>query len=564
ASPTHAAGWLAAARLEEAARKPAQARAIIDEACERCPRSEDVWLEAARLHPRAAARSVLGRAVRALPQAVRLWTAAADAEPSDTGRRRLLRRALEHVPGSVALWKAAVGAEPDPADARVLLAHAVEVVPHSVDLWLALARLEPYATAQRVLNRARRAVPTSADVWIAAARLEEQCGAGDVALLLRKAAASLAANGAPPTRDAWLGLAQQCDEDGLPATCRAIVAASSGAGFDADDSPADRAAAYAADAARLAANSSYEAARALYSLAADAAPGSVDVWRAAAALERAHGSPAAVAGVLERAVQRLPQCEPLWLELASSAAAEPGSAVDWGRSVLERAYAANPDSEAIVLSAVALEADAGQHARAVALLERALDSGSGSARVWLKKAVLHRRLGQTKEALETARGGREKFPDTAYKLWLMEAQLQDDAAAARQTLARALAGAPRLSPHLWLAAAALDAPASPTRARALLERARVHIPRNPALWLAAVRLEASESGGMPAAQALLARALQECPRAGCLWAESVLMAERPRRKAASVDALKNAGAEDPLVCTVLARLFAAERRPDKA
>ncbi|KAJ2106199.1 U4/U6 x U5 tri-snRNP complex subunit Prp1 [Coemansia sp. S142-1] len=563
ASPTHAAGWIAAARLEEAARKPLQARTIIDEACERCPRSEDVWLEAARLHPKGtAARAVLSRAVRALPQAVRVWVAAADAETNDTGRRRVLRRALEHVPTSVALWKAAVGAEPDPADARVLLAHAVETVPHSVDLWLALARLEPYAAAQRVLNRARRAVPTSADVWIAAARLEEQCGSGDVALLLRKAVASLTANGAPPTRESWLTLAQQADNDGLPATCRAIIAASSDAGFDADDSAADRAAAYAADAVRLG-PTSHEAARALYSLAVDAAPTNIDLWKGAAALEQAHGSPKELIEVLERAVQRLPQAEALWLQLAE---ADPNN-VDWGRSVLERAFAANPESEAIVLAAVALEADAGQYARAVALLERAIKSG-GSPRVWLKTAVLHRRLGNTKEALDAARRGRERYPDSAYKLWLIESQLlqkMGDIKAARQTLSQALAQSPRSSAELWLAAAALDEQSSATRARAVLERARVHVPRNPLLWLAAIRLESTTGGaGIPAAQALLARALQECPKAGCLWAESVLMAERPRRKAQSVDALKNAGAQDPFVCSVVARLFAAERRPDKA
>ncbi|KAJ2753143.1 U4/U6 x U5 tri-snRNP complex subunit Prp1 [Coemansia pectinata] len=570
ASPTHAAGWIAAARLEEAARKPAQARTIIDEACERCPRSEDVWLEAARLHrhPKGtAARAVLSRAVRTLPQSVRVWVAAADAETNDMGRRRVLRRALEHVPGSVALWKAAVGAEPDPADARVLLAHAVETVPHSVDLWLALARLEPYAAAQRVLNRARRAVPTSAEVWIAAARLEEQCGSGDVALLLRKAAASLTANGAPPSRESWLALAQQAGNDGLAATCRAIIAASSDAGFDGDDSAADRAAAYAADAARLA-STCHEAARALYSLAVDAAPTNIELWKGAAALEQSHGSSSSSSSedlieVLERAVQRLPQAEDLWLQLASC---EPSN-VDWGRSVLERAFAANPESEAIVLAAVALEADAGQHARAVTLLERAIQSG-GSPRVWLKTAVLHRRLGNTSEALDAARRGRERFPgsSSAYKLWLIESQLLQqtgDIKAARQTLSQALAQSPRSSAELWLAAAALDAQSSATRARAVLERARVHIPRNPLLWLAAIRLE-SASGIPAAAQALIARALQECPRAGCLWAESVLMAERPRRKAASVDALKNAGAQDPEVCAVVARLFAAERRPDKA
>ncbi|KAJ2891455.1 U4/U6 x U5 tri-snRNP complex subunit Prp1, partial [Coemansia aciculifera] len=104
ANPTHASGWIAAARLEEVAKKPAQARAIIDEACVRCARSEDVWLEAARLHPKGTvARAVLSRAVRAMPQAVRVWLEAADAETGHAGRRRVLRRALEHVPGSVAL-----------------------------------------------------------------------------------------------------------------------------------------------------------------------------------------------------------------------------------------------------------------------------------------------------------------------------------------------------------------------------------------------------------------------------------------------------------------------------
>ncbi|KAJ2332029.1 U4/U6 x U5 tri-snRNP complex subunit Prp1, partial [Coemansia sp. RSA 2681] len=382
--------------------------------------------------------------------------------------------------------------------------------------------------------------------------------------------------------------------DACPATCRAIVAATRDVGFDADDTPADRAAAYAAEAARLA-PACDEAARALYALAVDAAPDNADYWLAAAALERKSGQPmgersaAAAASVLERAVACQPQCEALWLALADCSKSDNKSSDDaaaWGRGVLERAFAANPASESIVLAAVALEADAGQHARAVALLERATsiksgDGGGGSPRVWLKAAVLQRRLGNLQAALEAARRGRELFPNAdgvTYKLWLIESQVHQqmgDAKAARQTLALALAQSPRLSAELWISAAALDAAqeqGSVTRARAVLERARVYIPRNPRLWLAAIRLEADRpgGGGMSAAQALLSRALQECPRAGCLWAESVLLAERPRRKAASVDALKNSGGgegaaqQDPEVCTVVARLFAAERKPDKA
>lgn len=46
----HAPSWTAAARLEEHAGKMVAARKLIKQGCENCPKSEDVWLEAARLH----------------------------------------------------------------------------------------------------------------------------------------------------------------------------------------------------------------------------------------------------------------------------------------------------------------------------------------------------------------------------------------------------------------------------------------------------------------------------------------------------------------------------------
>ncbi len=49
-NPKHAPGWIAAACLEEHAGRMVAARKLIREGCERCPASEDVWLEAARLH----------------------------------------------------------------------------------------------------------------------------------------------------------------------------------------------------------------------------------------------------------------------------------------------------------------------------------------------------------------------------------------------------------------------------------------------------------------------------------------------------------------------------------
>jgi len=49
-NPKHGPGWIAAARLEEHAGRMVTARKLIKGGCEHCPKSEDVWLEAARLH----------------------------------------------------------------------------------------------------------------------------------------------------------------------------------------------------------------------------------------------------------------------------------------------------------------------------------------------------------------------------------------------------------------------------------------------------------------------------------------------------------------------------------
>lgn len=49
-NPKHSPGWIAAACLEEHAGRMVAARKIIKAGCEQCPKSEDVWLEAARLH----------------------------------------------------------------------------------------------------------------------------------------------------------------------------------------------------------------------------------------------------------------------------------------------------------------------------------------------------------------------------------------------------------------------------------------------------------------------------------------------------------------------------------
>lgn len=121
-NPKHAPGWIAAARLEEHAGKMAVARKVIAQACEQCPKSEDVWLESARLNVSATlgtqllplagltnsflslssdatvpqtnenAKVILARAVTHLSQSVKIWLKAVELEHQIEAKKRVLRK----------------------------------------------------------------------------------------------------------------------------------------------------------------------------------------------------------------------------------------------------------------------------------------------------------------------------------------------------------------------------------------------------------------------------------------------------------------------------------------
>eukprot|EP00731_Ephydatia_muelleri_P010128 Em0005g714a len=180
-NPKHSPGWIAAARLEEG--------------CEVCPKSEDVWLEAARLQTADHAKAIVAQAISHVSQSVKVWLKAVDLEAEASAKRRVLRKALETVPTSVRLWKEAVELE-EPADARILLTRAVECCPLSVELWLALAKLEDYENARKMwmmrgqieeqkqnteaarelYNKALKKNPTSISLWLLLSLLEEKAG----------------------------------------------------------------------------------------------------------------------------------------------------------------------------------------------------------------------------------------------------------------------------------------------------------------------------------------------------------------------------------------------------
>ena len=89
----------------------------------------------------------------------------------------------------------------------------------------------------------------------------------------------------------------------MVATCTAIV--STVVGLDVED--ADRSRTWKGDAAECLKRGSVETARAIYAHALGVFPGKKSIWRAAAQLEKDHGTPAALDALLARAVTYCPQ-----------------------------------------------------------------------------------------------------------------------------------------------------------------------------------------------------------------------------------------------------------------
>mmetsp|Transcript_12295 Transcript_12295/g.18862 ORF Transcript_12295/g.18862 Transcript_12295/m.18862 type:complete len:963 (-) Transcript_12295:82-2970(-) len=580
-NPKHGPAWIASARVEEAAGKTLQARKIIQEGCEASPMNEDVWLEAARLHDPQVAKSILATAVRHIPQSTKIFLKAADLEIHEATKKAVLRKALEANPTSVKLWKAAIELE-DADDARILLSVAVEKVSHSVEMWLALARLETYENARRVLNQARKALPTERAIWIAAAKLEEsQKHIEVVDKIIDKAVKSLQKHDAIVKRTQWLEEAESAEESEAPITSAAIVRNTIGMGVD----PEDRERTWADDAKNALARGAVATARAILSHTLAAFPTKRGLWMQAVEMERKHGDPDSLDQVLGEASKRLPKVEIFWLFRAKEHWL--AGKIDKAREILTQAFAANPNAESVWLAASKLEWETGESERARVLLQRARERAP-SGRVFMKAALLEREEKRFDDALSLIDAGIERFP--AYgKLHMMGGQIcssdfektKESLDKARKYYKRGIKDCPT-NVVIWILASRLEerahtfasngsageakvskkAMSGITKARGMLELARLQNTKNPKLWLEAIRLE-RRAGHDPLAATLMARALQECHSSGILLAEQIRMVPRVEKKSKSQDAIRRCP-EDAHVIGAVATLFANDRKLAKA
>lgn len=569
-NPKHAPGWIAAARLEEHAGKMAAARKIISQGFEHCPKSEDVWLEGARLNTTDNAKVIIARAAQHLSTSVKIWLKATELESDPNSKKRVLQKSLEYIPHSTKLWKELVSLEDSPENARALLAGAVEAIPSSVELWLALARLSEVKEAKQVLNNARKTVPTSHEIWIAAIRvLEEENEVPEktqdnLDKLMVTAVGALKKAGAVLGRERWLQLAEEAERQGSPGTCAAIVKATVGLEVEEED----RRNVWVEDAETALREGFVETARSILAYTLRFFPDRASIWRVASELETEHGSRESLESLLEKAVTNCPKAEILWLMYAKEKWQGDGD-IPAAREILSRAFDHNMGSEEISLAAAKLESENGEKDAARKLLEISRQEVN-SARVWIKSAVFERNQGDWNKALELVESALEKFVKEE-KLYLMKAQLVEklkstengeNVKSARETLGKGFKNCPTSIP-IWINGSRLEERAGLTiRARALLEKARLLNPKNEVLWFESSKVE-ERSGSIHQSKSMVSRGLQECPSSGLLWNLSIWLEPKPSRKTKSADALKKTG-DDARIINSVARLFWNDRKLDQS
>ena len=561
ANPKYAPGWISAARLEELAGNVVAARNKVLEGCQWCPKNEDIWLEAVRLHKEGNnhnAKVIAYDAIQHNSKSHRLWLAAADLEVDKMKQRTILRKAVDNMPNSVVLWKAAANLE-NREGAKATLQKAVEYVPQSVELWVALAQLENKENARKVINTARQKLPTSHEIWVAAARLEESVQKENnprIQMVMNRAVDVLKDQSAQIKREDWLKEAYEAEKDGAEETCKAVVRAIRNWNVEEDG----RRQTWLVEAEAAKSYGHYKTARAIYRMACEGNTSDMSLWDAAIELEEQHGTKEDVYEVLQLATNNMPKVDRFWLKLANDKwQDDPESA----RIVLASAFKRNP-SEQLFLAAVDLEVAAKDYDTARETLRTGRQMAQ-TDRIWTHSIVLERNLGREDEAFDMLTEGLKIFPRSG-KMWIMKGQIYEAKGMypqAREAYNTGTRNAPKFAP-LWIAASRIEMKIGVlVKARSVLERGRKENPKSDIIWAEAVRLELN-ANNKGAAVTIMAAAQKELPDSGLLWAERILkIEERTKRKPRALDAMRKVENNKHILGAV-ARLFWAERQLEKA
>ncbi len=587
-NPSYAAGWVAAARLEESAGKIMMAKQIMQDACLQCPKHEDIWIEAARLDQKHNAKVILARGVKHVPLSETLWLKAHELEDNLEQKKTVLRKGLENIPKSEKLWKALVALEDNIRDCKIILNSAVECVPKSVDLWIHLASLSEFERARKVLNKARSNLPHEIQIYISAAHLEEKHNNFErVEKIIRKAyktikklssSESSMINKIEMDLTKWLKLAESSEkEHDKPITAGSIIRASVG---DINNNKVETPVDGGGDGNKddqttynwlemvdsFINNNAPKCGKALLGfILARKDNASDDMWVKAAEME---DNVDKKKKLLIKKLTGSPNSTLLWNKLIeyeqidnNDHSSNKNEVNDLLLSTLLQANSNNlTNVDELWLLAIDLAMSRNEsmtkinelYLKAKIAIPRNQDLYVNVA-LYTHKSNKGNNIEKARQILEE---GREITGENGGKLWVTSVSLEANTSNNEQTIQtlcqKGIKRCPE-TPELYLTLSKLEAKISIAKARSTLESGRIKCPRSDQLWLAAVTLERN-AGNDNLAKNLMAKALQACPKSGMLHADEIISAPKVLRKAKAFEALKRCD-NDKYVMIAVAKMF---------
>ncbi|QPG77213.1 hypothetical protein FOA43_004620 [Brettanomyces nanus] len=553
--PYKAENWIASARLEVDAKKLNRARELISEGCEKCPKSEEVWLVSLEIHSDdyQACRVIVADSVRSNPRSLRLWLKAVSFETDELSKKRVLMRALEFLPKSVSLWLEIVKYENDRDMQVQMLRKATSLIPTSVELWLKLASIQLVPDAQQTLNEARAAVnaETAYILWLSSAKLEEKASGNEIKVtrIVEKCFQTV---GNTLKREDWLHEAIESEEE-YPLTARAVVFNSMNVGLELSDC---RLQTWKEDALKASQNGHNEVARSIYMFVTSNHPDDTKTWLEYASFEKKLGNISALYVVYEMATKACPNCVQLHLMYAKDKW-NIDNDIDRARDILKEALKLNRQSEDVWFAAAKLEWINGRLESAIKLYEECRKTVvEPTARAWYNQVTLERYMGSTENAITLVDQGLQHH-EMEPKLYLQKGQINESLGKyeeAREVYDLGCKKCPE-SYLLWIHLARMykDKLDRKIKARSTLEEAIASYPKEENLYIAWLRVEGEKSS---AALMIISKGLQQIPDSPLLWSANILQAKPQHRKNMYATALSKTGDHVVVVLTVARDLMA--------
>lgn len=548
-SPSNPKNWIASARLEFDAKKLKRAKELIQEGCEKCPKSEEIWLTNLEMNANDVQTSkvIVADAIKFNYKSLKLWLKATELELDNLSKVRVLRKALEWLPKSFELWLAIVDYEDDKEIAIRMLEKATSIIPNSLDLWMKLSSLKEGKESIKVLIDSIQHIAKEKHylVWINVSKIEEKTTMNEVKIsrYINKAFESINCD----INVEWYKQAETCENEGLKWTCRAIILKA----LETDTNEVSKLLESAESHYSL---GHLEISNSIYTFMTSKYPQDLATWKQYLIMKKKLKDYNNLFLIYEMAVSSLPNIVELYIMYSNDKIKYDQDFVKV-RDILSDGLDKNSKSEQLWFYAIDFESRFGSLDIARDLFTDCLKAiDNPSVELWIKKAGLERKLNDYESALSTISGSLIVYPNENL-LYQEKSDILtklDEVEESVTTLQQGISNCNK-NELLYVSLAALYEKKrnNVIKARSILDESLSLHPKSDILHHARIKLEL-DANNKTHAQRLLSKAITLIPTSALLWVDNIKLATKQQVKNTYVLALKKTN-DDPLIILTIAK-----------